>query len=95
MQSMKTASTLPTTAVLERILDPLVRSLTPTASRALAAFRADPATQAHLAELADKCNEGQLTSQERAEYDAYVRAIDLVSILQSKAPRLLAKAKKR
>ena len=37
-----------------------------------------------------KANEGQLSPSERDEYAAYVRAIDLVSILQSKARRFLA-----
>ncbi|MBV9123486.1 MAG: hypothetical protein JO112_09025 [Planctomycetes bacterium] len=82
-------------AVLDRILDPLARSFTPEAARALMDFRADPTTQAHIVELADKCNEGQLTPEERAEYEAYVRAIDFIAILQSKARQILAKTRKR
>ena len=35
-------------------------------------FRADPDTQARISELGDKCNEGQLTLAEQAEYEAYV-----------------------
>src|SRR5438128_12127820 len=62
---------------LERLLEPLARSLTPAAARALVAFRADAETQARIAELADKCNEGQLTPEEREEYEGFVRAIDL------------------
>jgi hypothetical protein len=85
----------PESPVLDRLLDPLARRLTPAAARAMVGFRADPATQAHITELADKCNEGRLTARERAEYEAYVRAIDLIAILQSKARRLLAKTRKR
>jgi len=48
-------------------------------------FRADPEIQARIAERAGKCNEGQLSSAERAEYERFVHAIDLISILQSKA----------
>ena len=83
------------TAVLDRLLDPLADSLTPSAARALANSRADAATPARVAELGDKCNEGQLSKEERAEYEAYVRAIDFIAILQSKARRLLAKTRKR
>jgi hypothetical protein len=85
----------PEKPVLDRLLDPLARCLTPAAARALVRFRADSATQARIAELADKCNEGQLTRPERAEYAAYLRAIDLIAILQSKARRLLARVRKR
>ena len=45
--------------------------------------------------MADKCNEGQLSPEERAEYEALVRAIDFITILQSKARRRLAKTRKR
>jgi hypothetical protein len=85
----------PETAVLDRLFDPLARSLTPTAARALMNFRADAATQARIAELAEECNEGQLTPKERAEYETYVRAIDLTAILQAKARRFLGKSRKR
>lgn len=85
----------PETAVLDRLLDPLARALTPAAARALVDFRADADTQARIAELAHKCNEGRLTTKERSEYETYVRSIDLIAILQSKARRALAKARKR
>ncbi len=80
---------------LDRLLEPLARSLTPAAARALVNFRADRETQVLISDLADKCNEGRLTRQERQEYEAFVRAIDLIAILQSKARRLLAKNRKR
>jgi hypothetical protein len=92
---MKTLIPRPAATVLDRILDPLARCLTPAAARAVVKYRADRATRAHIAELADKCNEGQLTPREREEYEAYVRAIDLIAILQSKARQLLAKTRAR
>jgi hypothetical protein len=82
------------TPVLERLLDPFARALTLDAARALVRFRADPVTEAYIAELAEKCNEGLLTSAERADYEAYIRAIDLISILQSKARRRLRESRK-
>jgi hypothetical protein len=42
-------------------------------------------------ELAEKCNEGLLTPDELAEYEAYTEASTLIAILQSKARKLLAK----
>jgi len=80
---------------LDRLLEPLALTLTPAAARDLVNFRADSETQARIAELAEKCNEGKLTPQERQEYEAFVRAIDLIAILQSKARRLLARNRKR
>jgi hypothetical protein len=85
----------PETAVLDRLFDPLARSLSPAAARALVSFRADEATQARIAELAEKCNKGQLTPKERAEYETYGRAIDLIAILQAKARRVLRRTGKR
>ena len=80
--------------VLERMLDPLSECLTPALARRLVKFRADATTQARSEELADKCNEGELTPAERREYAAYVRAIHLISVLQSKARMVLARNRK-
>src|ERR1700730_16509540 len=78
-----------TTAALDRLLHPLAQSLPPEAARAIADFRADPETQARIDELADKCNEGQLSPAERQEDEAYVEAIDFIAILQDQAPEAL------
>jgi hypothetical protein len=88
-QAMK----LVNTPVLDRLLDPLARSLTLDDARALLELRADPDVQAHLDELADKCNEGTLTPEERAEYQSYVQAINLITLLQARARLLLAQPK--
>ena len=47
--------------------------------------------QARIDELADRCSEGVLTDNERAEYEAYVDAIDVISILQAQARSVLAR----
>jgi len=80
--------------VMSRLLDSLTDCFTPAVARRVARFRADPDTQARIDELADKCNEGELTAAERREYESYVRAISLITVLQSKARRYLAKARK-
>lgn len=79
---------------LDRLFASFSACLTPAAARRIAAFRADAPTQARVAELAEKCNEGELTANERREYEAYVQAIDFISILQAKARAALKKPRK-
>jgi hypothetical protein len=70
---------------LDRLLDPVGRCLSEEAARELANLRADEETQARVRELAEKCNEGTLSPEERAAYESYVLAADIVAILQVKA----------
>jgi hypothetical protein len=91
---MKTLTKSVENGVLDRMLDPFSDLLTPAMARRLVRFRADATTQARVDELATKCNEGELTPTERREFEAYVRAIHLISILQSKARMVLARNRK-
>ena len=79
-------------AVLDEMLEPVSRCFGLETDRALVGLRESEQTRARVAALAGKCNEGQLTSEERAEYEAYVQASTLIGILQAKARRVLAKA---
>jgi hypothetical protein len=79
------------TAVLERFLGPVTESLNTEAARKLIRLKADAKTQARVNKLARKCNEGELTEEERAEYEWYVTAGNLIAILQAKARLILAK----
>ena len=78
-----------TASVLDRLLDPITRCLTPESARALVELRADAVAQARIAELAEKCNEGQITPDERREYETYVQVGNVLAILQAKARLLL------
>jgi len=80
-------------AVLEEMLTPLNDCFGLETARAVANLRVSKKTQARVDALAEKCNEGKLTSNERAEYEAYVNASTLIGILQAKARRMLARAK--
>ncbi|MBW3624305.1 MAG: hypothetical protein KY468_12935 [Armatimonadetes bacterium] len=80
---------------LDRLIDPISRCLTPEVARQLVELRADPELQARLDLLADKNTEGQLTSEEREEYETYVRAGRFIAILQSKARKLLGQRSSR
>jgi hypothetical protein len=81
--------------LLDRILEPVSSSLNEEAARKLIGLKADRKTQARIAKLADKCNEGELTPQERREYEWYVMAGHFVAILQAKARILLARCEQR
>jgi hypothetical protein len=78
-----------TAAILDRIFDPFREVLTPESARRIVDWRADEETQRHLDKLGDKCTEGRLTDAEKEEYEAYVRAIDFIGILQAKARAVL------
>ena len=59
-------------------------------AESLLRLRADAEMQGRIEELADKCTEGELTPEERDEYEAMIRVGNFVAILQAKARRLLA-----
>jgi len=77
-------ATATTASALNRMLDPPSRSLSVEAAREI-----DAALQDRIEELADRCNEGMLTPEERAEYDGYVEGAEILSLLKLKARRLL------
>jgi len=70
---------------LKQLLEPVAASLNEEAARKLLRVKADAKTRARVAKLASKCNEGELTAEERAEYEAYVMAGEFIAILQAKA----------
>jgi len=78
-------------AILERLLEPVTQSLNVEAARKLIRLKADSVTQTRVDELARKCNEGELTPAERSDYERYVSVGTLIAILQAKARLLLAK----
>ena len=80
-------------AVLDEMLEPVSRCFGLETARALVGMHVSERTQARVEALAEKCNEGQLSPDERAEYEAYVQASTLIGILQAKARRVLAQTK--
>jgi hypothetical protein len=54
------------------------------------ALKADSELQARVDDLAERCNLGSLTPEERDEYSSYVTFGTFVAILKSKARQLLA-----
>ena len=80
-----------TTSYLDRLLEPLTDVLTPEVAVALLDLRADADLQNHIEDLRRKANEGTLSTAEDAEYKDFVEAVDVISIIQAKARRFLAK----
>ena len=76
--------------VLDRLLEPVGRALSAEAAQRLVELRADPEAQRRMDELAERCNEGLLTDEERAEYSALVQVGSLIAVLQAKARHILA-----
>jgi hypothetical protein len=77
-------------SALDALLDPLTGCLDTESARRVAEFRIAPSVQQRVAALAIGANEGTLTADEQAEYEALVNAADLIAILKLKAQRRLA-----
>jgi hypothetical protein len=84
-----------TATTLDRLVEPLVRTFTPDVARSLTQLRADPELQVRMDELAEKCNEGQLTAEEREGYETSIRFANYLAIIQAKARRLLKASERR
>ena len=78
-----------TVSYLDRFLEPVTEAFTPEFARHLVELRADDELQAEVDVLRQKANEGTLTSEEEAAYKDFVDAVDVISVLQSKARRFL------
>jgi hypothetical protein len=75
------------TSVLDRMLDPLSRCLDAESARRVSELSIDPVVQARVDVLAERANEGLITTEERAEYEAYINADDFISVLRMKTRR--------
>ena len=78
--------------VLDRFLRQLTDCLTPEVAQRIVNLQLDAQSQARLDELAAKANDGQLTDDERQEYEEFVEGIDLMGILKARARTVLAQS---
>ncbi len=76
-------------AAFDRVIGPVLQILTVEQARKMAQFRGDESLRKRIDELADKSGAGQLSAAEQSEYDAYVRANELLAILQARIQRRL------
>lgn len=77
------------------VTDPLFRVLTAEQARAIAEYASDEALDRRIEQLAQKSTEGELTPEERAEYEAYARANRFAAVMKAKALRRLEQATER
>jgi hypothetical protein len=59
--------------------------LTAEQTERLARLQGDPTLNDRVEELAARANEGLLTAAERAEYEGYIKANNLLAVLQAEA----------
>lgn len=78
-----------TANALDRFLAPVTACLTPQVAERIAGLRLDPDLTARIEYLAQKANEGALTTEEDDEYKGYVEGGDILALLQAKARRVL------
>jgi hypothetical protein len=79
-----------TASYLDRFLEPVAEAFTPEFARCLVELRANEELQAEIEVLRRKANEGKLSPDEEASYKDFVEAVEVISIIQSKARRFLA-----
>ncbi len=77
------------TTFLDQLIDPIADCLTIEAAEKIVAARAKPGLQRRIDELGEKANEGTLTAAEQGEYDRYLAAYHVVTLMQARARRLL------
>ena len=82
-------STATNSAVIDMLFDPVEKCLTVDVARRLVSARASADVQNRIDALADKCSAGTLTAEERNEYEAIVRTINFIGVLQAKARAFL------
>ena len=73
------------------LFGPPTEAFTPKMASALFELRVDFELEAYIGNLRRKANDGTLTPVEDADYRDFVETVDLISIMQAKARRFLAK----
>jgi hypothetical protein len=74
---------------LDDLLGPLSRCLDAESARRIVELRVAAPVQERIDALAELANDGALTDEDRAEYEALINAADFISILKLKARETL------
>jgi len=82
-------ATTPEMIAFERGIRPILQMVLLDRADAVLSFRPDPTLPNRIEELATKSTEGDLTDQERAKYEGYIRANKFIAILQRQARQFL------
>ena len=75
-----------------RLLEPVFQALPPETARRIVDLEADEELRRRVELLARKANEGELTAEEREEYEMYAAVGDILATLQALARRTLQNA---
>lgn len=78
--------------LIAELADRLAGTFSNASAEAILALKLDGPTLQRRRELAEKANEGLLTTEEFAEYETYAQVRGLLSILQSRARLYLNRA---
>jgi hypothetical protein len=78
-----------TPSTLDQFLDPTTGWLTPQIAQRIVEWQPSEEVRTRLRELGQKAQEGTLTPEEDAEYEAYIEEGDVIALLQAKTRRLL------
>lgn len=77
-----------TLSALDQLLNPTAGWLTPGSAQKLIDWKVSDDLRNRIEELGQKANLGNLTTDEDAEYRAYLDDAELISLMQAKARRL-------
>ena len=83
----------PESSAFDRGVRPVLELILPATAEEVVRFQPDPQLKSRIEELASKSTEGELTPEESAEYEGYVRANKFVAILQREARQHLGRRK--
>lgn len=81
-----------TNDVIENVISAVGGCLDVPSAEALLRLRAQEQLQARIEDLAGRCTEGQLSAEEREEYESLVRLGNFVAVLQARARVQLGRA---
>jgi hypothetical protein len=73
------------TSAFDQLFSPVAACFTPEVAARVAAVETSKMTQDRLDELRTKANFGTLSNEERAEYEEFVEALDVLYLLKAKA----------
>jgi len=75
-------------SALDQLLNPTTGWLTPVSAQKLIDWKISDDLRTRIEDLGQKANHGTLTTEEDAEYRAYLDDAELISLMQAKARRL-------
>ena len=77
-------------SILDQMLQPATDQMPPDFARKLLDLRASPELLTRIENLRAKANSGEISHDDELEYKEFVEAVDIISLLQNKARKILA-----